>query len=196
MSNAVFPALTGLVFPVEKTPTWSTKVQTAASGKETRLSFWSYPIWQYSIGYDVLRSDAVNLELQTLLGFFNARQGAYDDWLFNDPDDNSCTANFFATGDGTTTAFQLARTWGGVLEPVRAVNAITQVTKAGSPTTAYTLNSNTGVITFNTAPGAGQALAWSGTFYWRCRFMDDQVTASKFMKNLWETQTLKFQSVK
>lgn len=196
MSNAVFPALVGLKFPVEKTPVWSNKVQPARSGKETRLSFWSYPIWQYSIGYDFLRSDSVNLELQTLAGFFNARQGSYDDWLFNDPDDNSCTASFFGTGDGTTTAFQLARTWGGNSEPVRAVNTVSQVTKNGTPTAAYTLNANTGVITFTTAPTAGQTLAWSGTFYWRCRFMDDQTTLSKFMTNLWESQTLKFQSCK
>lgn len=196
MSNAVFPALVGLTFPVEKTPLWSTKIQPVTSGKETRIGFWSYPIWQYSIGYDILRSDAVNLELQTLVGFFNARQGSFDDWLFNDPDDNSCTASFFGTGDGTTTAFQLARTWGGVSEPVRAVNTVSQVTKNGTPTAAYTLNTSTGVITFTTAPSAGQVLAWSGTFYWRCRFGEDQVTVAKFVKDFWETKTVKFQSIK
>lgn len=196
MSNAVFPVLKGLTFPAEKTPLWSTKIQQSASGKETRIGFWSYPIWQYSVSYDILRSDSVNAELQTLLAFFNARQGAFDDWLFDDPDDNTAAAEPFGTGDGTTTSFQLSRSLDGIAEPVRAVNTVSAVTSNGSPAGSYTVNYNTGVITFATAPASGRALAWSGTFYWRCRFMDDQMTASKFMREFWETRSLKFQSVK
>lgn len=195
MSNATFPTLLGLSYPVEKTPMWSTKIQTSVSGKETRLGFWSYPRWQYSIGFDVLRSDS-HAELQTLIGFFNARMGSYDDWLFLDPDDYIATDQVFATGDGTTTAFQLARTWGGWTEPVRAVLSMASVKVNGTPTGAYTVNTSTGVITFSSAPASGATLSWSGQFYWRCRFLDDQITASKFMKDLWETQTLKFQSLK
>lgn len=196
MSNAVFPVLKGLTFPAEKTPLWSTKIQQAVSGKETRIGFWSYPIWQYSISYSILRSDSVNAELQTLLGFYNARQGAFDDWLFNDPDDNTATAQTFGTGNGTQTVFQLSRTLGGIAEPVRAVNTVTSVTANGSAAGSYTVNYNTGVITFAVAPAAGVVLAWTGTFYWRCRFMDDQLTASKFLQNLWESRSLKFQTCK
>jgi uncharacterized protein (TIGR02217 family) len=198
MSNAILPTLPGLTFPVNRTPMWSTKVQTSISGKETRLGLWSYPIWQYDVGYDLLRSDSVNLELQTLANFYNARQGSFDDWLFNDPDDNTAALAPFGIGDGTTTVFQLARplVTAGVTEPVRAVNTITQVRKAGVATGAYTLNSNTGVITFTTAPAAGNVLDWSGTFYWRCRFMDDTFNLSKFMNTFWEAKSLKFQTCK
>lgn len=196
MSDAVFPTLPGLTYPVEKTAIWSTKIQTSVSGKETRLGYWSYPRWEYALRYSILRSDNVNAELQTLVGFFNARMGAYDDWLFLDPDDYIATNQVFATGDGTTTAFQLARTWGGWTEPVRAVLSVSSVKVNGTPTSAYTVNTSTGVITFTSAPTNGATLAWSGQFYWRCRFLDDQVTAAKFMKDFWETRTLKFQSLK
>lgn len=196
MSNAIFPVLSGLSFPVEKTPNWSTKIQTSISGKETRLGLWSYPVWQFSIGYDFLRSDAVNQELQTLIGFFNARQGAYDSWLFLDPDDCTATNAAFATGDGTTRVFQLARSYGGWLEPVRAVVSVTSVQINGSSTSAYTIDPYSGVITFTAAPSVGAALTWSGTFYWRCRFMDDQQTVAKFMKDLWENKSVKFTSLK
>jgi uncharacterized protein (TIGR02217 family) len=195
VSNAIFPSLPGLMFPVAKTANWSTKVQDSTSGKETRLSFWSYPRWNYDLPFEFLRSDAT-AELQTLLGFFNDRKGSYDDWLFNDPDDNVATGQLFGVGDGVTTSFQLARAIGGVSEPVRAVNTITQVTKTGVVTTDYTINMFTGLLTFTTAPTAGQILAWTGTFYWRCRFMDDAISPSKFMQNLWELRSLQFQSIK
>jgi len=196
MSNALFPALVGLTYPVEKTAVWSTKIQPVVSGKETRIGFWSYPIWQYSIGYDILRSDDVNAELQSLLGFFNAHRGAFDDWLFYDPDDFAAVNQQFGTGDGTTTVFQLARSYGGVYEPVRATAGVAAVTDNGSAAGSYSLDATSGVITFAVAPANGHALRWTGTFYWRCRFMDDQITASKFMQNFWETKTLRFQSVK
>ena len=196
MSNAVFPSLVGLCFPVERNPLWSTKVQTGVSGKETRLAFWSYPIWQYALNYDILRSDAAHTELQQLFDFYNARLGPYDTWLFNDPDDNTATAQQFGVGDGTTTVFQLARTLGVFYEPVKAVNTITNVQKAGVTTGAYTLDYNTGLITFTTAPAASAVLTWTGTYYWRCRFAEDMIKGSKFMNTFWDMQNLKFQSVK
>lgn len=196
MSNAVLPSLKGLSYPVEKTPVWSTKVQRHVSGKETRLGLWSYPLWQWSLSYDVLRSDNVNLELQQLVGFFNARQGAFDSWLFNDPDDNTATSQAFGLGDGSNKVFQLARTYGGFTEPVGAVNTISSVTINGTPTAAYTVNTSTGVVTFTTAPTAGATVAWSGTYYWRVRFMEDQTTVAKFMAALWENRAVTFQSIK
>jgi Conserved hypothetical protein 2217 (DUF2460) len=117
MSDLVFPELPGLVYPVIKQPMWSNKIQTSTSGKETRTSFWSYPVWDYKISYDFLRS-GIQAEMQTLIGFFNSRQGNYDSWLFNDPDDNSVSFQSLGTGDGSTTAFQLLRTLGGFTEPV------------------------------------------------------------------------------
>ena len=198
MSNAILPTLPGLTFPVNRTAVWSTKVQTSISGKETRLGLWSYPIWEYDIGYELLRSDNVNLELQTLANFYNSRQGSYDDWLFNDPDDNRTALAPFGIGDGATTAFQLSRPLiaGGATEPVRAVNTITQVRKAGAATAAYALNAYTGVITFTTAPAAGAALDWSGSFWWRCRFMDDTFDLTKFLQTFWDAKSLKFRTCK
>lgn len=198
MSTAVLPALAGLAFPVTKTPEWSTRIQAAISGKETRLGLWSYPLWHYEVAYDMLRSDNVNLELQALLNFYNARQGPNDTWLFNDPDDNTVTTMPFGTGDGVTTQFQLYRTLtaGGFPEPVSAPNVVSQIRKAAVVTAAYTLNTSTGVVTFTTAPAGGAALDWTGTYYWRCRFEDDTFDTEKFANQFWQAQSLKFRSVK
>jgi uncharacterized protein (TIGR02217 family) len=117
MSNALFPTLAGLKFPVTRTPIWSNSIKVAASGKESRAGFWSSPRWKYKLSYDLLRSDA-NAEFQTLVGFFNARGGRFDDFLFNDPDDNTVTNQFVGNGNGVQTQFPLTRTLGGFVETI------------------------------------------------------------------------------
>lgn len=204
MSNLVLPTLPGMTFPVEKSPMWKTKIQPEMSGQETRIGFWSFPRWRWMLPFEFLRNDPANAhdELWPLLGFFNEHYGAFDSWRFNDPDDNTVTVQAFGTGDGTTTQFQLVRTRGGFVEPVTEINTI-KIFKNGveqknlaPPTPPVWILSSTGVVTFTTAPAAGAALTWTGTFYWRCRFLDDQITASKFVTLIWEMKKLEFLSVK
>ena len=109
MSNTVFPTLAGLTWNVLKSPRWSTKVQQSVGGKEMRAQFFSTPLYTWTLTYELLRASAL-LELQTLLGFFNARQGRFDSFLFSDPNDNNVTQMGFGVGDGVKTAFQLQRT--------------------------------------------------------------------------------------
>jgi hypothetical protein len=135
VSNALFPTLPGLEWNVTRKPEFSTRIQRTASGKELRGAFWSYPIWHFNLSYAVLRQVGATSkasqagfvdELQTLGGFFLARQGSYDSFLYSDPTDNAVTNQTFAAGDDVTTAFTLARAWGGFIEPIGAC--------AGSPT--------------------------------------------------------------
>lgn len=192
MSNQVFPALPGLTLTQTKTPQWLTKIQTAVSGKETRAAFRSAAIYKFSLSYDILREAAAYTELQTLLGFFNARQGAFDSFLYTDPSDSSVVANSFGTGDGTTKSFQLVRTISGSIEPVMNLNGTAQIYDNGSlktVTTDYTIDSQ-GMVTFVVAPVAGHALTWTGSYYYRCRFIEDSIDFSKFMYQLWEVKKL------
>src|ERR1017187_5177878 len=110
MSNAVLPVLAGLGWPVVKTPMFSTKVQRAVSGKEYRTAYYQYPLYTFSILFDLLRDVAAYLEQQELLGFFLARQGSFDNFLYTDPNDCVVTAQVFETGDGVNALFPLVRT--------------------------------------------------------------------------------------
>ena len=47
-------------------------------------------------------------------------------------------------------------------------------------------------IDFTPAPGANVALTWSGTYYFRCRFQQDQQEFKEFMRQLWEAGSVKF----
>jgi hypothetical protein len=126
MSQTVYPSLPGIAFGVERAPVWSSDVQTTPSGREYRGAFMTYPRYRYKLVYEFLRDTSVYPELATLLGFFNARQGQFDTFLFSDPTDNSVAGQQLGSGDGTTTSFQLTRTYGAFTEPVYDLN--------GSPT--------------------------------------------------------------
>src|SRR5437667_11316720 len=119
MSTSVLPTLKGKGYEVVRTPIWSTSIQQFISGKELRINNgWTYPIYQWDIPYNFLRSDATNSELQSLLGFYNARNGSYDSFLYADSDDNSVTSQNIGTGNGSTLTFQLVRTFGAFVEPI------------------------------------------------------------------------------
>ena len=201
MSNAVFPVLPGLKWGVPLIPNFRTKIQEAVSGKELRGSFMAYPNWDIHLSYELLRNDGA-AELKTLGGFFLQRRGAWDDFLYDNPDDNSVTDYQFGTGDGATKDFQLTRAFGagGVtfVEPVQNVNGSPSIYKGGvlqSAPTHYSLGA-TGIVSFVTAPANGVALTWTGAYYYRCRFKQDLAEFSKFMKDLWELKKLELRSVK
>lgn len=191
MGNAVFPILPGLRADRSAEPRFATRIQRSVSGAEARASMQAYPLVQFSLGYDVLRHGA-DIDLRALKGFFLARRGSFDSFLFTDEIDNTVTNQAIGTGDGATTQFQLVRTWGydansQITEPVMNVNAITNIKVAGTVTAAYTINS-TGMLTFTTAPAAAQAITWTGTYYYRARFASDNLAFDRFLQDLYATK--------
>lgn len=223
MSNAVFPALPGLKWNIKRMPMWKTIHQESASGKTLTASLMSYPLRKYSLSYEFLRDNAT-AELQNLEAFFNSRRGAFDTFLYNDPDDRAVTAQAFGSGDGVTTSFQLVRARGGFIEPVQSINfsagsgvSADALITADSTVTAdsnwssgpvvmvngvtktsgtdYTISA-LGVVTFTVAPAAAASLTWTGNYYWRCRFVQDMIELDKFLLGLWQLQKLEFVIVK
>ncbi len=195
MSNAIFPTLPGMSWNVVKQPEFSTIIHRAISGKEIRGCFWSYPLWTFKLSFEVIRNDATN-ELKTLMGFFLQRQGSYDTFLFEDPDDKAVTGQTIGMGNGTTTMFQLVRTFGGFTEPIFNLNGSPSIYLNGVlQTSGYSVGS-TGIVTFATAPGNGVAVTASFNYYFRVRFTHDLAEFSKFMKDLWELKKCEFVSVK
>lgn len=193
MSNAVFPVLAGLKFDSVKSPGFSTKIQRAVSGRELRAAFMAYPLWTFKLVYEVLRDDAENNELKTLVGFFTARQGSFDSFLYTDPSDNAVTAQGFGTGNGVATQFQLIRAYGSFIEPVMNLNGTPSIYINGVLKTAgtdYTISA--GMVTFAAAPANAAALTWTGSYYYRCRFLHDSVDFSQFVSNLWELKKCEF----
>jgi uncharacterized protein (TIGR02217 family) len=198
MTTPVFPTLIGLSWPAIRTPVWDTDVQVSIAGKRTGYARRAYPQYAYELSYDLLRSDSVNLEWQTLVAFFNVCFGRANLFIFNDPDDGSVTTANFGTGDGTTTAFQLTRALTGTgvswVDPIFCPTGTPSIFVNGSLKTLgtdYTISA-TGLVTFNVAPAAAAALTWTGTYGWFCRFDEDSNSFEKFMLNFWQLKKIKF----
>lgn len=191
MSNLIYPTLPGLTWPVVRTPVYSTAVQSSTSGREVRLSKWAYARYKYKLKYEVLRESGGNTDLQQLAGLFGRLRGQYDTFLFKDTDPafSLATNQTFGVGDGTTTVFRLARSYGAqFVEPVAAVDTsvATTITINGTASTGATVNALAGTVTFATPPTSGATLAWSGSYYWRCRFETDELSTEQFMQQLWQ----------
>jgi uncharacterized protein (TIGR02217 family) len=202
MSNAVLPTLRGLKWDIKRRPIFNTIVQSAVSGRETRVALMSAPLWQWDIAFDVLRSAAAYQDFQKLLGFFLSRQGRFDTFLYTDPDDSAVTDQQFGIRDGVATQFQLTRAFGAggftFVEPVQNVNVLTNIKSNGSAIANpadYTISS-AGLVTLAVPGTAGHALTWTGSYYWRVRPVDDSIEFNNFMANLWELQKFSLVSVK
>lgn len=196
MSDAVFPTLPGLSWGIIKTPTFSTKIQKAVTGRETRISYMPAPMVKFSLPYEFLRDkmtqqnpSGVYAELRQLMGFYLARQGSFDSFIYDDPTDNTATNQNIGLGDGSTKSFQLVRSFGSQFgEAVENING-TPTIYVNNVATAVTIGS-TGIVTFASAPSAGAALSWTGQYYYRCRFDSDSYDFEQMMQDMWSLSSI------
>ncbi|MEI8327425.1 MAG: DUF2460 domain-containing protein [Betaproteobacteria bacterium] len=198
MSNAVFPSLPGLQWPIARTPIWSTTPRVSVSGRRVAIANYSYPRYKFTLSYSFLRQGQGTTDLSQMVGFFNARWGDADSFLFDDVDDNTVTAQTIGVGDGANKLFQLVRTFGGFVEPVFVTNSAPLIYVSGvlkTLTTDYTVSA-TGLVTFVVAPAAATVVTWTGTYYKRMWFSQSMAEFSKFMSNLWELKKIEIESWK
>ncbi|QUY35618.1 DUF2460 domain-containing protein [Acinetobacter junii] len=203
MSNVLFPELPGLEWESTKTPIFNTKIMTSINGRELRASFQAVPKYEISLSYAFLREDKGRQELQQLEGFFLERRGAFDSFLYKMPDDNAFDCSY--VGDGVTTSFQLYKKMYNSQMPLG--NTQEQVLSSINPTmwnqtTTKTMwATNTAKPMWNNASAQvttdgklvlsepvedGIELNVQGTFYYRCRFKDDEQQYVNFMHKLWK----------
>lgn len=158
-----------------------TEVVTLASGFERRASPWANGRRRYLIGAGVRSLD----DAATLVAFFEARRGRLYGFRFKDfADFKSCapsgtvsaTDQAIGTGDGTTAAFQLTKVYGDFARDIRKPVAGTVVAAVnGGTTSAFTVDTTTGVITFTSAPASGVAVTAGFEFDTPVRFDTDRI---------------------
>ncbi|HFB2543798.1 TPA: DUF2460 domain-containing protein [Neisseria gonorrhoeae] len=198
MGNAVFPEFPGLKWGRKKTAVWSTGMQKSASGREFRTAYYTYPQWRFSLSFEVLRTKASVNELEKLAGFFNARKGSFESFLYEDPADNAVTDQPVGNTVQGVARYQLVRSMGGFIEPVSAVKERPAV-KVGGTALAYGRDytvTDKGVLVFNTPQPPGRPITWTGGFYFRVRFTSDTVDFENVLGSLWAAKKIEFTSVK
>ncbi|MEM6681146.1 MAG: DUF2460 domain-containing protein [Pseudomonadota bacterium] len=181
-----------VVFPLDLSlgaisrPTYSTEVIETTSGVEQRNSLWAFPKMEFEVGQG-LRSIA---DVKALLSFFHARKGQAHGFRFRDVFDSSTAATgapvtatdqSLGTGDGEKTEFDLVKTYetDGIRRITRPIASSVKVAIAGAQQpSGWTVDSARGVIQFDSAPAAGQAISAGFQFDVPVRFQTDSLEIS------------------
>lgn len=213
MASNIFPTTPNLSWSVIKAPNWATRMQRAVPGRELRTNDYVLPFYTFTLTYEVIRdpwdqrmgygtgpafkppSGSAPLdELRSILEFFNQQWGASIPFQFFDYSDNTTRADsslpqsvYFGTGDGTTVTFQPASELMAPVFPT-VVNSVT-------PALSYTIDPDTGLITFASAPGMGSAVGADMTYNYRVRFAKDLLEAENFAWQFWQMKSLQLVSV-
>lgn len=151
-------------------PAYGTTIQTTASGHEYRVARQSRARRRYRFSKSLLPAS----EWSALVAFWQARRGhlhsfRYKDWAdySTGPNDTEAPTSLdviLGSGDGARQDFQLLKTYDASgLNPYTEaitlpVSGTVVVSVAGTPTTAFTVSTTTGIVTMNTAPTLGQVV--------------------------------------
>lgn len=224
MALLVYPTVRGIAWPVKRTQNWETQTHKGSSGFEVRYSFYTNPLQSWEISYGGGNSGAEgylkdspndlmpgfsDTDFQIIQGFYNQQQGKFGTFLFDDVTPgfepgtgpwDSVQGQAIATGDGSTTTFQLIRTIGGFTEAVEAPFTVPQPTVylngvAKVYATDFTVNS-VGQIVFVVAPGNGVAITADFAYYWPVRFDEDNMEFENMLLYLWSAKAVKLVQVR
>ena len=200
MSNYVFPSFQGWSWEKTITPVWNTQTYESESGRETRIQKWKYPRYKISLTYNFLTDNTSKWHLEKgdierLQGFFNAVGGSFDDFLYFDDTENYVENQTFGVGNGQQTVFQLVRNHPYWAEPVNGIVEIPQIFIDGVLTTEVSVDPY-GVVTFNSPPPADSVLTWTGNYYFRVRFDNDEIELTRTWNGLWESIEISMKTVK
>jgi len=177
---------TAIAFHSSGGPQRKTEIVTLGSGFEERNAVWANSRRSYDAGYGVKTLDGIH----AVIAFFEARMGRLYGFRFKDFSDfKSCSPGAavtpadqaIGTGNGTTTTFQLAKTytsgaasWQRTIK--KPVSATVRVAKAGAEQmSGWSVDTTTGIVTFAAAPAGGAAITAGFEFDTPVRFDTDSL---------------------
>lgn len=182
---------TNLSFGSVGGPERRTEIVTLANGFEERNSPWAHARRRYDAGVGVRSLD----DIETLIAFFEARQGQLYGFRWKDWSDYKSSIaskdigfedQVIGTGDGAVVDFQLVKNYRSGLQsyarpitkPVQGTVLIGVARTLQVETVDYTVDYTTGVITFLTPPGLGAEITAGFEFDVPVRFDSDRIQTS------------------
>lgn len=149
------------------------------SGRRDVQMNWDAPLRRYDVSHMVKDRST----LAQFIDFWITVRGTAYSFRFWDPSDYECGTVYvnstisyvdkvtIGTGDGVETEFQLVKRYGGVINPL--VRKITKPDPAVfrlyvnnvHVTTGFTLDAQTGIVTFSSPVTNGHVVAWAGHFW-------------------------------
>ena len=174
---------TSIAFHSTGGPERKTEIVSLGSGYEERNGVWANSRRRYDVGYGIKTLD----DMAAVTAFFEARSGRLYGFRFKDfADFKSATPaaavtafdQRLGTGDGVAKSFALVKTYASgpaawTRTIAKPVAGSVRVGIAGTETTAFTVDTTTGVVTFTTAPATGAAVTAGFEFDVPVRFDTD-----------------------
>lgn len=168
-------------------PRRRTQIVTAVSGHEQRNAQWATSRRDYNIGYGLRGLD----DIHRVIVFFEERRGRLHGFRFKDfadfrsgPPMTAVTPldQALGTGDGAMLAFPLHKTYGAgetayqrrIDKPV--AGTVRVAADGIELASGWSVDTSTGIITFDAAPGAGVALTAGFEFDVPVRFDTDHLS--------------------
>jgi len=161
-------------------PMFLTDVVATVSGYEQRNSKWS----QSSAKYNVASGVKTETQWQALIAFFRARRGKAVGFRFKDWSDYSAENIGIGTGDDSTTDFQLVKLYtSGSVAVSRTISkpvagTVDIYVDAVLQASGVTVDTTTGIVTFDTAPAGGEVISADFEFDVPVRFDTDEMAIS------------------
>ena len=182
-------------YPAYASPRWSTEVVITDGGGEQANQRWAHPLNRYVLPQAIRSMETFN----AIRDHWLVMRGPLHTWPFRDPFDfasvplslpnvapmTGAQDQTLGTGDGFTKMFQLRKVYsrGGqsytrditlpVVSSIRLWHDSIGGNPAGEIFTGFTVNRETGIITFDTAPLNGRLMKWGGRFDVPVRFESD-----------------------
>jgi uncharacterized protein (TIGR02217 family) len=169
-------------------PERQTEIVALASGREERNNRHAHSRRRYNAGFGVATLD----DIHAIVAFFEERRGRLHGFRWKDHADFKSSAiegaiaaddQQIGTGDGTTTAFQLIKTYGTGLRDyartiAKPVNGSVRIAVAGVEKVTgsdFTVDHATGMVTIASAPAASAAVTAGFEFDVPVRFDTDSL---------------------
>ena len=176
-------------------PERRTQIVELASGDEERNASWANSRRRYDVAYGIRRAD----DLAAVVAFFEARNGRLHGFRFKDWGDYksglpsaaiSPTDQEIGTGNGSLTEFALlkryssgAQSWTRAI--AKPVAGTVRVALGGvEQMSGWSVDTTTGVVTFDTAPAAGVAITAGFAFDVPVRFDTDALDVTLDLERL------------
>lgn len=177
---------TAIAFGATGGPERRTEIVTLSSGHEERNTRWADSRRRYNAGYGVKTLD----DLHAVLAFFEERRGRLYGFRWHDRVDFQSSApggaiapddQVLGQGDGTTRAFQLAKTYGAAFAPWRrevrkpVAGSVRVAVNGEELVGGWSLDTATGIVTLAAAPVDGAEITAGFAFDVPVRFDTDRL---------------------
>lgn len=176
-------------------PSRRTQIVELASGAEERNASWADSRRRYDCSYGIRRAD----DLAAVVAFFEARNGRLHGFRFKDWSDyKSCLPSetpsdvdqVIGVGDAAMVEFQLLKlytsggvSWARAIEKPVSGSVVIAVDSIEAAT-GWTLDADTGVVTFAIAPADGAVVSAGFQFDVPVRFDSDDLDVTLRLENL------------